>query len=402
MRVLLDCRSVFPSMGGIGRATAALASHLPPALTPGDELLLLLGTRRPGEGQLCLLRREGVEVQALPSEASMLDPAFEQLELPGLLRRYEVDLVHMTCFTSPVAAERVARVSTVHDVVFRRRPELVEPWLREYLDLWTGVSCRIADAVLTPSGFSRDEIMACYGRPSSVLAPALGVVVVENGVEARFRAIQRRPSEGAPFLLYVGALEPKKNVPALLHAFARLLERAPSLPHILVLAGGRGGQELDLERALKEAGPARQRVRVMGHVPEEQLLALYARADAFLYLSEYEGFGLPPLEAMAAGVPTVVADRASLPEVVGDAAIRVDPADTDQVAGELQALLTDTTRQADLARRGRGRAAAFTWERAAARTVEVYRAALERERGRREQAPLRVLAAPAGAGGGAA
>lgn len=131
MRIVLDCRSVFPGMGGIGRSTACLARELPAALGPEHELVLLLGARRPAEPLA-----HGPNVCALPSEAAMIDPAFEQLRLPALLRELEADVYHGTCFAVPLAASAVARVATVHDVVFRRRPELVAGSLGEYLARW--------------------------------------------------------------------------------------------------------------------------------------------------------------------------------------------------------------------------------------------------------------------------
>lgn len=384
MRVALDCRSVFPGMGGIGRATAALARHLPVALASEDELVLLLGDRQPDPDQVRPASPGSVRVQCVPTHAGMIDPIFEQLRLPALLRELRADLVHTTCFTTPIAAEAVARVATVHDVVFRRHPELVDEELRAYLDHWAGLSCRLADAVTTPSRFSREEIAAVYGRPQDEIQ------VVPNGVDQRFFAVERRPASTPPFVLYVGSLEQKKSVPDLLLGFARLLELAPGLPHHLFLVGGSGGQRFDLGRALGPLGPARDRVHVLGWVPEEQLLSLYAQATCFVYLSRYEGFGLPPLEAMAAGIPTLVSDRASLPEVVGDGARRVDPDDRDALAHALRELLLDPREREGLVARGRARARAFPWSTAAEELVRVYRRAVERatpRRGRAEPAP---------------
>lgn len=364
MKVVLDCRSVFAGMGGIGQSTIELARHLPAQL-PEDELVLLLGSRAP-EGPL----PTGPNVSHVRVEAAMLDPVFEQVQLPTLLEELGADLFHGTCFLTPLAASKVARVATVHDVVFRRHPEVVEPGLREYLDRWTGVSCELADAVVTVSEFSRREIAALYGRP------AARIDVVPNAVAERFRALERRAPRGAPTVLYVGAIEPKKNVDLLLRAFDELLRLDPALPHHLVLAGGQGGAGYDLDAALSSLG-ARERVHALGHVPDATLLDLYASADLFCYLSQYEGFGLPVLEAMAAGTPCLVSDCASLPEVAGDAALVVDPTEPVFVARAMHAMLTDRARATSFVERGRARARQFSWDASAQRLAAVYRRAVQ-------------------------
>ena len=375
MRVLLDARSVFPGMGGIGRATRALAQELPRHLDRGDELLVLRGARA-GEGPITPAARE------VHCEAGMIDPCFEQVVLPGLLEELEVDLFHGACFAVPLAGPAVARVATVHDVVFRRHPQLVDPALRRSLDQATEIACAVAERVVTVSVHAQGEIATLYGRGERV-------DVVPNGVDPAFARLERRRPGGAPYLLYVGALEAKKNVPALLRGFEALVRRAPELPHQLVLVGGRGGQSFDLEVELARLGEVRGRVHVLGHVPEPDLCALYAAADGFVYLSAYEGFGLPPLEAMAAGVPTLVADRAALPEVVGEAALLVDPEDAERVGAELHRLLTDAALRQELARAGHERASGFRWEASARRLVEIYREVMAERAGGAPR--LRVL-----------
>lgn len=373
---VLDCRSVFEGMGGIGRVAAALARELPRAL-PEDEVVLLLGARRPREPLSTAPNAREVQVQA-----AMLDPIFEQVRLPGVLDELDADLFHGTCFAVPLASDGVLRVSTVHDVVFRSHPDLVEPGLRAYLDRWTDVACDVADAVVTPSAYSRREIARCYGRPEGAIH------VVPNAVDAAFFGVVRAPApsepvvaEGAsprvalpPLVLYVGALEAKKNVVELVRGFGALVRRAPTLPHHLVLVGGARQSNLDLRPVLAELGEAAGRVQLVGHVSDPRLRELLGRAEAFAYLSEHEGFGLPPLEAMAAGVPAVVADRASLPEVTGGAALLVDPHDPDAVGSSLERLLTDGELRTDLIARGREVARRTSWTEVAHRLALLYRA----------------------------
>jgi glycosyltransferase involved in cell wall biosynthesis len=187
--------------------------------------------------------------------------------------------------------------------------------------------------------------------------------VIPNAVGEEFFKIERKPVQGPPFVLYVGSIEPKKNVEELILGFDALLARRKDLEHHLVLAGS---------LAYVPAVPERlkSRVHLLGHVPEEHLKQLYGAASAFAYLSEYEGFGLPPLEAMAAGIPTVVADRTSLPEVTDGAAEIVDPQKPEDVARGLEVALDG--RDELRIERGREAAARFEWKKSARMLALVY------------------------------
>ena len=384
MRILLDCRSVTSAIGGIGRVSANLARFLPAQLEDGEELELLVSPRASEE-------RLAPRVEEVEVDAGMIDPAFEQVRLPGLLLERGIDVYHGTCFATPIVAGRTARVATVHDVVFRRHPELVEPGLRDYLDRWTRVSCELAEAVVTVSEFSRREIAACYGRNPDAID------VVPNAVDERFSQVPRCSPPGRPYVLYVGAWEAKKNVSALLRGFDALVGREPSLPHVLVLVGGVGGAAFDIDAAVRAVPAVAPRVHLLGRVPDQALLELLGSADLFVYPSEYEGFGLPPLEAMAAGVPTIVSNKASLPEVVGAGAVVVDPHDIAQFAAAMGRLLTQPGARDPIVRRGRKRAAAFSWEAAAKQLAGVYRRVHRARAETQASAPrLRILA-----GGGA-
>ena len=313
-----------------------------------------------------------VGTRTVTVDAAMVDPRFEQLRLPGLLSEIGADLYHNPCYAVPVGVRGVRRIATVHDVAFRSRPDLVDPSIGTYLDHWTKVSCLVADAVVTVSEFSRGEILRFYPIENDRLG------VVANGVDAAYFDLSR-PTAAAPYILYVGCIEEKKNVAALVHGFAELLRRRPALPHRLVLTGGTaGGIELEIAELAGEP-QVESRIEQTGYVSEARLRTLYAGAASFCYLSEYEGFGLPPLEAMAAGIPTLVSDRASLPEVTAGAALLVDPHDRGAVADALDRLLSDGSLRRSLSRRGRAVAARYSWAESARRLAVIYRRALGRE-----------------------
>jgi len=176
-------------------------------------------------------------------------------------------------------------------------------------------------------------------------------------------------------VLYSGTLEPRKNVERLVRAFAQVARQEPSLPHMLVLAGGNWNRhDLELRLVAYEEGVGK-RVLTTGYVTNEQMNALMSACDAFAYVSEYEGFGLPPLEAMVCGAPVITSNTSSLPEVVGPAGMQVPPLDVAEIAAALHLLLTDRTENER--RRGLSveRARQFSWERTAALTMHSYEAA---------------------------
>jgi glycosyltransferase involved in cell wall biosynthesis len=190
-------------------------------------------------------------------------------------------------------------------------------------------------------------------------------------------AVRRRLGipEG-PYLLTLNTLEPRKNLESVIRAFARVAREPAARDLSLVLVGGRGWKAEGIDAALAEAGPVRQRIVLSGYVPDAELAPLYSGALAFVYMSLYEGFGLPPLEAMQCGVPVIASNTSSLPEVVGDAGILLDPTDLDALCQAMLRVHQDAALRAELASRSLARAGAFTWERCVAQTVAAYRAAL--------------------------
>jgi alpha-1,3-rhamnosyl/mannosyltransferase len=230
---------------------------------------------------------------------------------------------------------------------------------------------RTADAIVTPSRFTADELI----RRTSVdpgrihvtpLAPALPVTDTEvEPVLARYKI-------GSPYILYNGTLERRKNVVRLVRAYRRIVMGGAR--HGLVLAGALGWRPDDLLREIRGAPPGR--VVLTGHVPESDLDALFRGASAFVYPSLSEGFGLPVLDAMARGIPSVVSSASSLPEVAGDAALLVDPTSTSGLADAMRRVLEDGDLAARLAEAGSARAATYSWRRTAESTLAVYRSIL--------------------------
>ena len=268
-------------------------------------------------------------------------------------------------------------IITVHDLMryldlvgggpcLIRRPNLHDAlWL--HLD-YSGVAK--AAKIVVPSNHTKNDLIRYLGVPEEK------VVVIYHGVDEAFRPVEGpRPCEG-PYILYVGSEHPRKNLATLLRAFSLMKREHPELRDVKLVKAGRvgGGEEPYRERTLRlieELGLKRD-VIFIDWVPQERLAALYSQAELFAFPSIYEGFGWPPLEAMACGCPVVASNSTSLPEVLGDAAMYADPSSPEAWAEAMERVLTSDTLRRDLSRRGLERAKRFTWSRAAEQLLRVY------------------------------
>jgi glycosyltransferase involved in cell wall biosynthesis len=265
------------------------------------------------------------------------------------------------------------RVVTVQDLTCLQFPQF-HPWSRRVLfRLSVRRAARLADAIIVPSIATSRDLAARFpsaeGKIHVVpLAPGDGFVPLRP--EESLPVLDRYGLSYRDYLLFVGNLEPRKNLGALVEAYTCMRTTAGLSPP-LVIAGGEGWKNRAIHRAAA-ASPFAADIRFLGHVPEADLPALMSGALAFVYPSLYEGFGLPPLEAMACGTPVITSNRSSLPEVVGDAALLVDPEDRRQLAEAMTRVATEEALRDDLRGRGLKQAQRYSWDETARRTVEVY------------------------------
>jgi glycosyltransferase involved in cell wall biosynthesis len=292
----------------------------------------------------------------------------EHWSIPRLVRRLGADLLHTPHYVLPLLARRPA-VVTVHDCIHLRFPEYLPrgPALR-YARVMMSAALRRSALVFTVSEASRRDILHFYPRtdPEQILVVhnAVDAALLVAPDEAERERVRERYQIRGRFVLYAGNVKPHKNVDRLVHAFARLRQR-PGLEDVkLLIIGQDENRYAGLRRTVEEAG-VRQDVRFFGFVPDATLATLYRLASVFAFPSLYEGFGLPPLEAMACGTPVVTSRLSSLPEVVGDAALLVDPYSVEEIEAALARVLADDALRADLAARGLERARCFSWERSA-------------------------------------
>ncbi len=310
------------------------------------------------------------------------------VQLAMRVRQDRPDLLHVQ-YTAPVGCN-VPVVVSVHDVSFLEHPEYFKRDRALQLQWTVRRTVQRAARVLTGSEFSRASILKVYGDLEEHK-----VVVVPNAAAPQFRPISRETATATvrerfklrtPFLLSVGDLQPRKNQIGLIRAFARLVRAYPQLKHNLVLAG-KGTWFTDRVReAAGESGVA-ERIQFIGFVSDPDLLHLYNACDLFVFPSFYEGFGLPALEAMACGRAVVCSNASALPEVVDGAAILFDPYAVDQMVRALADLLLDAELRTRMERLGLQRAAHFSWQRTAQRTLEVFYDVAERDTAQR--APVR-------------
>ncbi len=314
----------------------------------------------------------------LPTKTPVIRIFWEQFIQPLALKRARVDMLHALAFVAPIVVP-CPFVVTVYDLSFYRYPEAFRPFNRWYLTRFTATTVNRAKAVITISESTRQDVIKFLQvPPARVHTIYCGSddsfrPLPQPEVEA-FRAAQQLPGR---FILYLGTLEPRKNVDGLIKAYARWRKRNPKAP-LLVVAGGKGWYYQEIFRLVKSLNLT-DSVHFPGYVPQETLALWYNAATIFVYPSHFEGFGLPVLEAMACGTPVITSTASALPEVAGvDGTARlVAPANTNALADALAEVSNQRALREQMSQRGILRAAQFRWDKTARETVSVYKTVLE-------------------------
>ena len=364
MRVAIDARKLHDF--GIGTYIRNLLRQLA-RIDHDTEYVLLCG-----EADL------GVAAQLGPNFRAVLEPSpnysiREQIHVPWVLRRERPDLYHAPHYVLP-AGVSCRSVVTIHDCIHLMFPQyLPNRMAHAYARAQMWAAARRSDCILTVSDASKRDILHFFNVPPEK------IVVIYNAIDTHFSVtppaeavtrVRERYQLDHKFVLYVGNIKPHKNLVRLIEAFDEL--RRGELEDLKLLIIGDEISKLPALRRAVHRHKLHKHVRFLGFLPDDQLAVLYRLASVFVFPSLYEGFGLPPLEAMASGTPVVTSNVSSLPEVVGDAAVLVDPYDVDSIVDGLRRVLTDPALAEDLRRRGRERAREFSWERSVARTRDLY------------------------------
>lgn len=346
------------ALGGIGRYTEELLWEL--FACNLDPLLLQAGPTS---------AHKGVQLKGSRLLPGLM--TIGQVQLAWLAARHRLQLVHDPIGVMPLSLANARRITTVHDVIpyIYANSSTTLDWL--IYRLWLPIAAHRTDTIITDSEQSKEDIVKHLSMNANK------VKVIPLAASEQYRPLQPQAVQPVlaqhqittPYILYVGSIAARKNLPRLLEAYANL--RKWSTKWTLVIVGARKWKSSPVYETVERLDLA-QHVHFTGFVEEEDLPALYNGADLFVFPSLYEGFGLPPLEAMACGTPVVTSNTSSLPEVVGDAAILVDPYNVEEITAAMRSVLEDPDLAQDLRQCGLTQAAKFSWERTARETIAVY------------------------------
>lgn len=371
MRVLIDCTSITRNKAGVGVYAKNLVDELT-RLQHGPRYFVLVQDDDPdldfsGRPNVTMIRVRAGLFRKLP-----LRFLLEQLLLPCLLVMHRIDVLHSLHYSFPLIRFGTKQVVTLHDMTFFNMPEAHERIKVIYFRFFIRADVRFADKVVFDSHSSLSD---CTTR----LGPVRGTsAVVHLGKSEAFhtglapdeiRRVREKYGLSADFILFVGTIEPRKNLSRLVSAFAGMCGGHPSL--LLAIAGMRGWMYDGLMETVRNLN-LHSRVVFTGFVPEEEKPFLISAAKVFAYPSLYEGFGIPVLEALACGIPTVTSNVSSLPEVAGNAALTVDPYSVAELTSALERLVSEAPLRDQLAREALRQAAKFTWTKTAIMTREAY------------------------------
>jgi glycosyltransferase involved in cell wall biosynthesis len=369
MRVGIDARLVYYSQAGIGQYILHLVNGLAKVDTDSEYVLLQS-------------RKDDTTILEEPNfrRVSLWTPSHHRLERYSLnveLMRLGLDVLHSPDFIPPHRPS-CKSVITVHDLAFLLYPHfLTKESARYYGHIdqavrWTDHIIAVSESTKRDTiqhlGVLKDKITVVYEAANPIFGPV-------DRDEAR-REVRNRHGVDGPFVLFVSTIEPRKNVPTLLRAIWHLRESYKADVR-LVVAGGKGWLFEDAFAVVEEL-ELDDTVHFVGRVSSEDLLYLYNAAEMLAHPAFYEGFGLPPLEAMVCGLPVIVSNVASLPEVVGDAGLLIDPHDVDELTVALWRVLSDSGLREEMQEKGLRQASRFSWERAARETLDIYRLAFEK------------------------
>lgn len=395
MRIAIDGRTIVHGRSGVGTYAARTVRSLL-RIDPNNEYVLFLA--KPNQ-ELDALNLKRIVIEGY--ERMVLNRWWENILLPRYMEDYGIDVYFSPAFALPIlprfkkifrflpvplkwkvfanaGSKQVKYVVTIHDVISAILPKTFTPKMRMWQFIFNTNAARVADRIITDSESTKRDFMRLYGATRN------NISVVHLSVDEEFtkvkdkkllQTVRRRYDLPKEFILFVGTIEPRKNVICLAQAYS-LLPKSLRKRYPLVISGAMGWYANNIVSEMGKLGLA-DSLQMIGYVDHEHLPSLYSLASLFVYPSLYEGFGYPPLEAMSCGVPVITSNTSSLPEVIGDAGIMINPIDYVSLANEMQRVLENPRLQANMRRKGYQRARMFSWEKTAAETLAILEGVVE-------------------------
>jgi glycosyltransferase involved in cell wall biosynthesis len=371
MKIAIDVSLAVGESAGVGSYTRGLIEGLA-NIDAENEYTLYSYVDFPQSPQPTFPPRPNFALRMLQLDAEHWERIWYQADLPPQGAMDAVDVVHSPFFNAP-KAHHGALVVTIHDISFLLQPQFHTEANRLHCLQGTLNAALYADRIIAVSQQTKKDLIDYFSIPEErirVIHEAPRKVYVPKRNIDVMRGVLERLGVLYNFILFVGSLEPRKNLKTLLQAYATYVTRHAGAEW-LVVAGGKGWLNGDLSQVAVELGIA-ERVKFLGYLQEDDLRVLYSAAKLFVYPSIYEGFGLPPLEAMACGAPVITSNTSALPEVAGDAALLIDPYNSEELCQAMQRVLCDDELRITMRRRSLARAKLFSWEQTAAQTLAVY------------------------------
>jgi glycosyltransferase involved in cell wall biosynthesis len=396
-KIALDCRTILnPGFGegaGVGHYTYYLVQHLLKINTE-NEFILFFDKQAGREIVQSLVNNQPrVQIRFFPFHEyrHYLPGFYSHLLISAVIAREQPDLLHIPGGVIPLSYPRKV-VLTVHDLAIYKHPEYFPKQTLSTKVLYPQ-SLKKAFHLIAPSQqTARDleEIFKIKKEKISVIyegvaprQPLFDVDIIAKEDVIDLEDLEEKYKIKTPYFFFLGTIEPRKNIEFLVKAFSLLLEKNPSLNIQLVLAGARGWKNERIFRTIEEVNKKYASkdpvINYLGYVPHQDKWALFEKAIAFLYPSLYEGFGLPPLEAMAVGTPVITAATSSLLEVVGSGGILLDPQDLSGWVNHLEKILKDSEFRANLSKKAKERSSSFSWSKCAEETMELYQRLLREQ-----------------------
>lgn len=372
MRIGINGRFLIAKRTGVQRAAYNLVKTLI-EVDRDNEYIIFTGKEQQGSPEWNYPNVTVVGDDLIPSE-SIRNHIWEQVRLPRLAAKYKIDILHSPANVAPLFY-RGKSIIHIHDLCFVVNPQWYSFAFRTLYNLIIPQLAKRATKVVTNSNNSKNDLLQFFGLPAEKVSLVYWAVDDVFSLPPTQEVKDKRYME-EDYILYVGSLEPRKNINILIEAYEKLRHEYPAIKTKLILIGGESPLFASVQLKAREF---RDDVIFKGFVTDLELGEFYRRAKLVAYPSLYEGFGLPPLEAMASGVPVVTSSTSSIPEVVGNAALLIDPKDREQLTKAMHRVLTDRTLRESMIKAGSQRVLRFNWYRVARGVLAVYYEVYQRQ-----------------------